>query len=472
MCRVQFLRVCGSSDSRRRDGYHCGRCPSGSDERNYLYEAAVHDFKFPCKYEQFGCQKQCFFGPETEDHEATCEKLPFRCPMFAVPTCEWEGTTDDCAFYEHCKAQHAMHVLDKPVVDVDVKSNVQQRKVFLWQNVCYFLMVACNRRNCGLSVLVAKVAPNVISDKHECSLRITSKDKSRFVEENGKLVCYQTKDSIPFEQTTTFKQHILQYISFDADVVVLEVLLQPKELVESAAPTSCTNEVKEDSQCAKCSKTALERFWKCCDDHVLCTICVNKCARCIICNKDVDIYSNCSLMQDDVYYCCRYVMFGCRFVGMRISIEPHESICLYDCPFEEIKIAQPRKQIGFEHDVWAADTPFTLDNKYIQDSYDNGKCYFVFIKYRNKLYKMLLKADKNTNLVYISVLYIDKPIAEYFSVSFNDISGMNAIGTCFPFTRSQSYFNNCVKISWIGGKNLYLTIDLFDLFRTIDYTEH
>lgn len=93
--------------TRSSKGYQCGRCPNENAEQNLIYEAlaVASKYLFPCKYKISGCDVLLPFGKPMEDHEATCPKILYKCPIAPRQECDWKGTFS--TIEGHFKAIHS-----------------------------------------------------------------------------------------------------------------------------------------------------------------------------------------------------------------------------------------------------------------------------------------------------------------------------------------------------------------------------
>lgn len=102
-------------------GSLCSVCAQEAEDpelmRNRYYEVVAQHWRFPCKYESYGCGELMLFSPiesEEHPHEVDCKYKAYLCPLDKIGECEWQGPVHEV--YLHFLRDHPLLIYDNPCV--------------------------------------------------------------------------------------------------------------------------------------------------------------------------------------------------------------------------------------------------------------------------------------------------------------------------------------------------------------------
>lgn len=291
--------------TRTQKGFCCGRCSRTSQEREILYETAVENLRFPCRYLNNGCMVTMMFGRNAlKHHENLCDYRTFGCFQEGC-----EVNLNKFTWLNHFK-EHHLNRLNVNTLEVTFKleDNITKRSYIVVNNQIYAVTIKF-RSSFGFLALVRFFLET--GDKKDSTFKVSIRSQSNssaYFTQQGKIaLAGQTAADSDYVH---IKMDKLKTID-KQEAFVAKVKLPEKH--------SCTEYVPF--------------YFICPEEHRCCPSCGNA-DTCPKCNKSVEVLRNSNPPYYDTAECCNK-FYGCKYRAKLHEVLVHEKTCtIYFCPLQ------------------------------------------------------------------------------------------------------------------------------------------
>lgn len=303
-CCVCQLYLSVPPVTRTQKGFCCGRCSRKSQEREALYETAVENLKFPCRYQNNGCMVAMQFGRNSlKTHETICDYRMFACFQEGC-----EVNLNKFTWLQHFKENHLnrLNVYAKEVA-IKLEDNFTKRG-YLVMNNQIFVVIMKYKPSFGFLAMVRLFLET--SDKRDLTFKVSVRSESNssaYFTQQGKIVFAEQKTQESDYVHITMEK--LKIISPQAVVVTVKL---PKR-------HTCTEN--------------FSFYFVCPEEHRCCPSCGNP-DICPKCNKGVEVFRNSHFPNHAIAECCNK-FYGCKYKAQLYEVLQHEKKCsIYPCPLQ------------------------------------------------------------------------------------------------------------------------------------------
>ncbi|KAK4873612.1 hypothetical protein RN001_012972 [Aquatica leii] len=294
--------------------YICGRCHTGEGILQLIFEAAMTDFSFPCKYDKNGCEEKVVFN-YAHEHEIKCLYRLTHCPVLCCPQ-----QTLFSQLHDHFKNFHSKCILKNNRFKLDLLNNKKQ--IFMMSDNDCIVLIKYNftKADRCLQLHVAPIIETKNKRVNRYKLHILNGldlDNSSSISLSQKLCHLYNSESLETGQFDVINVNdYLAILNYPATVHIQISLLCS---VSSQTFISCkTDEIASelDEVIEENAREVLEKY------------AIKNC---------YPIYVDTKVNKmEDFFLPCQWK--GCTHFGKKLQILKHQDECkfkLYVCPFLE-----------------------------------------------------------------------------------------------------------------------------------------
>lgn len=436
----------------------CGRCnshtPSGISAT--AYEILAKTTKFPCIYDNEGCNNYSNFGQQCQNHEQKCPFRTIKCPL---EPCNLEIRLP--LILKHCQEAHEDLLITSGTFRLPYGDGFVTRNVIVLDGDVFLLLGSSNDGKWGIAL--KSLETNTKKDIFY-QLAIKSETSEMVGLKKQKIALFKTTETT--NDLIYFDKEPIKSV-LKGDTFELEIRLVCHEMANDAERGE-KKVLLDELECIVCNEIMAPPIYSCTIGHSVCCQCRNKIDKCPTCQAQYLGTRNFPLekLTEFMTYPCKNQINGCNFTGTPRKLCHHEDndcpvklICCplsleMDCSWKGVfqRMSEHMNNCHLSH------FNFRLNTVRLLDFWINYDKHLYVVLYKEEIFKVFIRQEvgfQTSWAVEHAGLKTSENAKFLFVLNFSDQTGMGCVltisGICCGY--EENTFESGVRLNYNLLKN-------------------